>query len=324
MRFRISSSPLRYFALRTFSLRWRHNYPGVRLFKIMKRTKFLGIIVLSLILLPMKIWAWGDTGHMVVAQIAFENLDSEAKRARVNELAALIQFNDRDYEFVTSACWMDDIRDAPMFEPLKDWHFITQRYIIDGAVPDEPPPPVNIASIIKWLGHRLKSKSEPDLKKAYYLAQITHLIGDIHQPLHCATRFTPGERDGDRGGNYFSLGEEAKRKNLHSYWDAAGGFFAFRDVGRPLTNSRRETLQRYATRLTELHPKATMLNESNRLSPTAWAGEGLAIAKSDVYVGIVEDSVPDNNYEEKTRRISARRMTLAGYRLAKVLNIALD
>jgi hypothetical protein len=290
----------------------------------MKTMKLIASLLVVLFLLQTTAFAWGDTGHMTVAQIAFDNLDSNAKRSRVNELASLIMFYDREYEFTTSACWMDDIRDAPMFEPLKDWHFITQRYIISNAVADEPPPPVNAASIIIWLGNRLKSKDESDLKKAYYLAELTHLVGDIHQPLHCVTRYTPNEKEGDRGGNYFSLGDTAPRKNLHSYWDAAGGFFAFRDIGRPLTDNRRNALRNYVNKIVSDYPKTAMTSEIKKLHPMDWAKEGYTLAVNDVYKGIQEDDVPSPDYEANARKVSARRIALAGYRLAAILNIVLE
>lgn len=289
----------------------------------MRKMKLIASLTMVLFSLQTTAFAWGDTGHMTVAQIAFDNLES-AKQTRVNELAGLIVFYDREYEFVTSACWMDDIRDAPMFEPLKDWHFITQRYIIDNAVPDAPPPPVNAAAIILWLGNRLKSKDESDLKKAYYLAELTHLVGDIHQPLHCVTRFTPDEKEGDRGGNFFSLGDGSPRKNLHSYWDAAGGFFAFRDIGRPLTDNRRTTLRNYANKIMSTHAKSSMTSEIKKLNPMDWAKEGFTLAVSDVYKNIQEDDVPGSTYEANARKVTARRIALAGYRLAAILNVVLE
>ena len=288
----------------------------------MKRIKLIASLTLVLFSLQTTALAWGDTGHMTVAQVAFDNL-SPAEKARVNELAALIQFEDKEYEFVTSACWMDDIRDSPMFEPLKDWHFITQRYIINNAVPDEPPPPVNAASIITWLKNRIKSNDEPDLKKAYYLAELTHLVGDIHQPLHTVTRYTVDEKGGDRGGNFFLLAETAPRKNLHSYWDAAGGGFGFRDISRPLTDSGRTKLQKFASNFESGFPKSSMAGEINNLDPMEWAKEGKALGISQVYQGIQEQDVPSQTYQTNAQKVSARRIALAGYRLAAILRQAL-
>lgn len=290
----------------------------------MNRRSLGAYAVLILFLFPINAAPWGDTGHMTVALIAYENLDSHEKKNRANELAALIRFRDenveKSYEFVTSACWMDDIRDAPMFEPLKDWHFITQRYIINNAVTDADPPPVNAASIIYWVGNKLNDDDESDLKKAYYLAELNHLVGDIHQPLHCVTRYTPNRRVGDRGGNYFTLDDTAPRKNLHSYWDAAGGLFGFGDVRRPLKDSDRKKLETYANKLMNAYPKSAMLSEINDLKPNNWAKEGFNLAKIHVYQGISEDEIPGTPYQTNAQKVSGRRIALAGYRLAAILN----
>lgn len=288
----------------------------------MNKIKLIGTLVLVLFSLQATAYGWGDTGHMTVAQIAFDDL-SAAERARVNQLAALIRFGDIRYEFVTSACWMDDIRDSPMFEPIKDWHFITQRFIIGNAVPDEPPPPVNAASIINWLIARIKSNDESNLKKAYYLAELAHLVGDIHQPLHTVTRFTAQQPGGDRGGNFFLLSSAAPRPNLHSYWDAAGGVFGFQDINRPLTASGRAKLRTFANNLTNAFPKSSMASEINNLDPMDWARDGKALAISDVYAGIQQNSVPGQTYQTNAKTVSGRRIALAGYRLAAILRQAL-
>ena len=285
----------------------------------MNKIRIFAFLVLALFLFQTTVFAWGDTGHMTVAQIAFNNLDTQAKKNRAKQLARLIRLDTGRYEFVTSGCWMDDIRSFPMFEPIKDWHFITQMLIVNNAVPRRDPPPVNAVEVIKFLGGKLAGRDE-DLKKAFYLAELIHLVGDIHQPLHTATRFTPGRPGGDTGGNLFFLAASAPRPNLHSYWDAAGGLFAFKDLGHPLTTADRTRLINFANGITTEFPKSSMTSEINQLDPAVWAREGFDIVEDDVYEGITENGVPNSAYQTKTQRISKRRIALAGYRLAAALN----
>jgi len=287
----------------------------------MKKVKCIATLTLVFFSLQTTAFGWGDTGHMTVAQIAFDNL-TQAQKDRVNQLAAMIELEDRDYEFVTSACWMDDIRDFPMFEPIRDWHFITQRFIINNAAPNEDPPVVNAVSIIKFLVARLQSPRESDLKKAYYLAELAHLVGDIHQPLHTVTRFTPEEPGGDLGGNFFLLDNDAPRRNLHSYWDAAGGVFNFQDIRRPLTGIRRTQLQTFANDISGAFPKSGMTSEAGNLDPMVWAREGRDLAIAQVYQGINENDLPSQTYQTNAQRVSKRRIALAGYRLAAILKQA--
>ena len=288
----------------------------------MKKAKCIATLTLVVFSLQATALGWGDPGHMTVAQIAWDEL-STTEQARVDALAALIELENHEYEFVTSACWMDDIRDFPMFEPIKDWHFITQMFIPDGGVQKEPPPPVNAASIIAFLKTRIKNPKEPDIKKAYYLAELAHLVGDIHQPLHTVTRFTRDEPDGDRGGNLFLLGEGSPRGNLHSYWDAAGGVFDFGNIRRPLSNNGRNRLRKFADDIKKEFPKESpsIAPKIGNLNPDEWAREGFGMAEI-IYSGIKEQGVPDKNYEQKTKRISRERIALAGYRLAAILKAA--
>jgi len=287
----------------------------------MSKTKRCAYLLSALLFLQTPALAWGDNGHMTVAQIAFNNLTPQ-KRERAAELAALVAFEDNEYEFVTAACWMDDIRDAPMFEPLKDWHFITQRFIVPAnSLPDAPPPIINAASVIDWLVDHLRhGEKDPDLKKAFYLAELIHLTGDIHQPLHGTTRFTPDMPDGDRGGNLFLLSEDAPRANLHSYWDAGGMLFGNRNVRRPLSDSGRKSIEKFARDITQVHPKSSMTAAVNQHNPMEWAKESFKLGKDVVYVGVKEGTIPDDTYQKKVQETARRRVALAGYRLAAILN----
>jgi len=178
---------------------------------------------------------------------------------------------------------------------------------------------VNAASVIKFLVGRIKSPTEPDLRKAYYLAELTHLVGDIHQPLHTVTRYTPEEPRGDLGGNFFLLAEAAPRPNLHSYWDAAGGAFGFRDLRRPLSNNDQNKLQTFANDISSMFPRSGMTTEVSNLDPLVWAQEGKALAIAQVYPGIQENGVPSTTYQANAQKVTKRRIALAGYRLGEIL-----
>ena len=71
--------------------------------------------------------AWDGTGHMLVAQIAYDRLNDKAK-ARISELAAKIQKDGVPYNAVNIACWADDIKarnaDTPFRGFFRPWHYI--------------------------------------------------------------------------------------------------------------------------------------------------------------------------------------------------------
>jgi len=51
---------------------------------------------------------------------------------------------------------------------------------------------------------------------------ITHIIGDIHQPLHSSSLFNDQFPNGDRGGNDFFINfpENTELNELHKFYDS--------------------------------------------------------------------------------------------------------
>src|SRR5262249_9837412 len=82
----------------------------------------------------------------------------------------------------------------------KYWHFVDIPFSRDGpALPSIPSP--NLKTQIAALRHALAATSGSDDLKSYDLSWLLHLVGDAHQPLHCATRVSRSEMEGDDGGN---------------------------------------------------------------------------------------------------------------------------
>lgn len=289
----------------------------------MLNLKRLASLLASLLLLQTTAHAWGDAGHMVVAQIALESLSGTPaeKQAKINELNGLageLVFRDLRYNFATSACWMDDIRDDDSHELLRDWHFVTLRFFDGISAPDRPMPAVNAASVIKASHDMLLDKDRDTRpRKAYYVAVLTHLVGDLHQPLHCSTRYTPSHPDGDLGGNSFRL---AGGGNLHSFWDGAGGFFDAAPISRPLNSAGQARLRQHATDIIARFPRSSFQADLAERDPFRWAEASRQLALDIVYKDISEGQSPSAAYRQQARDLSPKRMALAGYRLAQILD----
>jgi hypothetical protein len=54
-----------------------------------------------------------------------------------------------------------------------------------------------------------------------------------------------------------------------------------------------------------------------------WEQEGLRAAQTVVYAGVARGAAPSAAYESEALKVSERRIALAGYRLAELLNGAL-
>jgi hypothetical protein len=276
-------------------------------------------LALSLLLLaPPSALAWDDTGHLLVSQIAYERL-SPAAKAKVDAMVKTIRFCGKTYDGTTLGVWMDDIKSDSTHDDLRVWHY-TDIVIFDGVPPDPKMQPgkENAVARIAWATDALRKSLGSDKKDAELLAYLYHLVGDIHQPLHAATRVTAANRDGDAGGNEFKIAGLPEVDNLHYYWDSAAGSFHFWSPSRPLDARERRRLDAYAKQIVAANPAESM-PESKELDPQKWAQESNELARTVVYA-LPENSTPKTAYEAKAQTVARRRIALAGYRLANLLN----
>jgi len=164
--------------------------------------------------------AWNATGHMAVAQIAWRNLTPAAK-AQVNDLLAHsvsyaswlrqmpTNYPDRDlYIFMRAATWPDDIRKSAADRPA--WHYVDLPFVLKTA--SYNPGPAVTAPVVpnaetELLGQTyvLSLTHAAPVDRAASLCWVAHLTGDIHQPLHTTSLFSPIFTSGDRGGNSIQL-----------------------------------------------------------------------------------------------------------------------
>ena len=302
---------------------------------------------LWLFLAATQLGAWANGGHMVVAYIAYENLTPET-RARVDSLLKLNKMyrtwthgvssgQQGLVAFVQAATWPDCIKDAhcspgyisdggdvPPGKPTdrqnigyndklmhKYWHFIDRPY--SAGAPGKEPPSTNAESEILLLTKAIGT-GESDNVKSYDVVWLEHLIGDVHQPLHCTSRFTKNHPDGDAGGNRLALCASPCRDELHAYWDQLLG-------DKP---SMAEVTRTGQTLLAKGKPEGADSTDTD-----AWVNASFELAKSAVYTAPISDdndpSVrisprPDDAYKAKALETAQSQVRLAGYRLAAVLN----
>src|SRR5258708_18837230 len=96
----------------------------------------------------------------------------------------------------------------------KYWHFIDTPFSTDGTpLPAIPTP--NAQERIALFRAVLASGSADSLK-SYDLTWLLHLVGDVHQPLHAATRVSRSDPQGDAGGTLVKL--SGKSYQLHAFW----------------------------------------------------------------------------------------------------------
>lgn len=295
-------------------------------------------------------FAWDDSGHETVAQIALDTLQRDP--ATLQAVKAIVDRDprkgDADHlrgDLVHDATWPDRIkhrgaRDSnidPATQSPKDpnWHFVDIPYgadertivsfLTNSGKPVDPADDhsANVVTGIAFYRDQMKGGGLTDLQKADALAWLAHLVGDVHQPLHCMNvpvhaplpNYAPPP-DGDKGGNGFKIVTPNPRiSDLHAYWDHQLDL-----VGRPLTP---EQIQETAREIEKSIPMTSVQTELSDLNPADWARESYAFHQ-EVYTKVNLGETPSATYASRAQEIARRRLALAGYRLALLLKSALS
>ncbi|MCG3114119.1 MAG: S1/P1 nuclease [Candidatus Manganitrophus sp. SA1] len=246
------------------------------------------------------LYAWGDLGHRIVADVAESYLDRHARA----EIQAFIG----EFSLATIADWADKIRgERP---ETAHWHFVdipfqTSRYDPkrDCAEGD------CVIAAIQRFKAILADRARSDLERFEALKFLVHFVGDLHQPLHTTNH-------NDRGGNDLPVTffEEKlnprsdKLWNLHAVWDT--GLIERTGLVRPTYVERlREWLKKRSVPALQ---KGTVVD---------WALEAHRAAVNVAYP-TPEDRKLSKDYFEKSVPVMDELLAKAGVRLARVLNEA--
>jgi len=278
--------------------------------------------------------AWNSSGHMVVAAIAYKDLSGDEK-VKVSELLkhhpdyqkweqaygwSGSEFDPNTYAFMQASVWPDQIRRKGNPYDHPEWHYIDFP-LEPPTFPEKPSPtPKNdilygISQSEAFMTNKLSSPEE----QAVYLSWLIHLVGDIHQPLHCATLVDDDYPApiGDKGGNNFYVRPSETAVNLHSIWDKALGATA---------NPRLQS--NYAIQISAVYPRTNLLELAAHRIPEGWSLESRKIAIESGYLNGTlkgskeKDSAPSlpESYGGQLKQVAERQAALAGYRLADTIN----
>lgn len=271
-------------------------------------------LFLSLTFFLSPVFAWNETGHMLVAKIAYEKL-KPAARTKVDRL---VNYLHQEYDdintFPQAAVWPDKLRWQQRLDVYTHWHYIDQPLVREGGNPN-----VNIidSDNALWAIDKIRSfitneKANP-YERARFLALLVHIVSDIHQPLHTVALVTPTFPEGDHGGNDYIVSYRNKKTNLHKIWDdGVGGF--------ELSFSADEAeLVSQANLISSRYPCSFFAERLRQSDVKQWIKEGLTIADTIVY------STPQNQpvssaYVKKGNQVAEQQVALAGCRLANMLN----
>lgn len=309
---------------------------------LMKKTLRMVFAMSLLVMTGVRSHAWNGEGHMFIASVAYSNL-TPAARIRVDALVRLNPKYDswvkmipegtspaqsRRLLFMYAATWADSIRNEMRDVPdvagqrldlslgykdvrrHSDWHFIDLMFSTDGTAVHEPEAP-NLKSIIPALRAALKADYS-DSAKSYSLVWLIHLVGDAHQPVHCAERASKIAPQGDSGGNMVLVCDPQCGRRLHALWD---GLVESDTASLPVKQQQGPPLIRVDSTL------AADVNSDD------WINESFELAKKTVYGPPIGEGLGPfkltTTYLITARNVANQRAVLAGMRLARVLNTEL-
>ena len=265
---------------------------------------------------------------MMVADIAYARL-TPAARAAVDKLLALNippeSATSVSRDFVHASLWADMVRKEPGFETTADLHFIDSPFSVDGTVlPSTLPRKNNVVTALTEEVKLLKERATPPAERARALRFLIHFLGDIHQPLHCATRVSILFPDGDQGGNNYNVkvsfedGQE-RRTRLHAYWDE--GLRSFPRAGPEHAPPSTSEIHRAVSSVLHDDPDSDRgWRVGGVYGFRQWMTESAWLARHTAYDGIKRAHDPSNAYRREGIRVVRRRIAWAGYRLAALLN----
>jgi hypothetical protein len=262
------------------------------------------------------VYAWGDTGHEIICEFAFQELTPQAR----SQVRQLLQ-QGPDFKLFSKACTLPD-------HPRKraGEHFVNLSRSATGLGDD--PCPVDAPCVMTAIEADLAILSQSDASEMDRLAALTflgHWVGDVHQPLHVSFK-------DDRGGNAV-LEQGPCGNDLHAVWDTC-------IIERKLGRDVRHIAGELRSRVTDAE-RADWTGTGAK----AWANESFAITtaatvrycvRTETGCWYEEDNevldldeekkvvTVDEAYMDTNLPIITQRLTQAGVRLGHLLNRALD
>ncbi len=162
------------------------------------------IALICALTMSITVFGWGQTGHRAIGKIAENHLSVKAKKA-LKEIMG-------HESLAEASTWMDEIKSDKKYNYARTWHYVSVPEGKDykSAEHEEHG---DVYEAIGRMKDILKNAESTKIQRVEAVRMLTHLVGDMHQPLHVGN----GE---DRGGNSVKIKWFYSNSNLHRIWDS--------------------------------------------------------------------------------------------------------
>jgi hypothetical protein len=249
------------------------------------------ITFVVIVLVPTSLLAWNEKGHLAIARLAWLKLSPAERAACAEILKGHPHYQEyltadkpeaistEEWAFMRAAYWPDWVRSNHSEEFNRPtWHYVTAAYVPPYSklrASDLPGQEPNVVTQIPASQEKLRCGTPAE--RAIYLCWLLHLVGDIHQPLHCASQLCEQFPNGDQGGNLaiVQIGD-AMPVRLHFAWDSMlGEELELEAIHQLVSQLRKYECEHADTIARELETGTTSAD---------WAREGFANAEVFAYL----------------------------------------
>jgi len=254
---------------------------------------FKAALIVCAITASNAVFAWGTTGHRVVAEIAERNLSKKAKK----EIKKIIG----NQKLAYWANWPDFIKSNKEFAFADSWHYVNipgdlayNQFLTELNNSSED----NMYKRALILIEELKKDDLPLEKQQQYLYFLIHILGDAHQPMHVG-------RADDLGGNKVTVEWFGSRSNIHTVWDSK------------LVDFEKYSYTEYADVLNILSKKEVKKVQEGTLEN--WIFDAYTLS-NNIYAEVKTNDELRYEYHYLNKQNVEQQLLKGGLRLSKVLN----
>ena len=288
-------------------------------------------------------FCWHPQIHSIIAHITQQNLQQQdpSVLTKIFDMLSPIQHFFKESKDTLLEVPVMPIEIARQYLDMFDLKYYSGRPIINwNESPSDIKLPKNTYYNITGNMNRTiqivkKSISEPDdqeysvkhgLMDSLNLRLLLKYAGNLHNPIRNANFYSKhlfdGDIiDGDQNGRKIPVEDVFKKgiTNLMDLYDRAFDIFDLRDSEMPYSKEMRDLIETQADYLVSKYPEESFGQSVENLNFFDWALESFTIADDFTYSEVELFPIVSPSYIIRGRRICEERITLAGYRLYRLL-----